>query len=198
MSSSKHSPHLIMPFPLSIHAQEKQRARIGLVVLASTFLAAVALLAFLNEYSEPALQIDALELKDGFTVAQIGQYGMRADRQARNFELGELPPALQPFLAAHSHRAFYYLVGCLFLRCRPVPSLQTPSAALTKPQRCVHPLPLKYQPVVCIVLIGSTGTKSSDTDAASAQLEKNARQSAFLAADQKNQIKELISTLPLP
>jgi hypothetical protein len=95
MSSSKHSPHLIMPFPLSIHAQEKQRARTGLVVLASTFLAAVALLAFLNEYSEPALQIDALELKDGFTVAQIGQYGMRADRQARNFELGDLPQALQ-------------------------------------------------------------------------------------------------------
>jgi len=60
------------------------------------------------------------------------------------------------------------------------------------------PLPLNYQPVVRIVLICSTGTKSSDTDAASAQLEKNARQSAFLAADQKNQIKELISTLPLP
>ena len=37
----------------------------------------------------PALQIDALELKDGFTVAQIGQYGMRADRQARNFEQGD-------------------------------------------------------------------------------------------------------------
>ena len=80
-----------MPFPLSIHAQEKQRARTGLVVLATTFLAAVALLAFLNEYSEPALQIDALELKDGFTVAQIGQYGMRADRQARNFEQGDEP-----------------------------------------------------------------------------------------------------------
>jgi hypothetical protein len=89
MTYTRHTPHLIMPFPLSIHAQEKQRARTGLVVLASSFLAAVALLAFLNEYSEPALQIDALELKDGFTVAQIGQYGMRADRQARNFEQGD-------------------------------------------------------------------------------------------------------------
>jgi hypothetical protein len=78
-----------MPFPLSVHAQEKQRARTGLVVLASSFLFAVVLLAFLNEYSEPVIQIDALELKDGFTVAQIGQYGMRADRQARNFELGD-------------------------------------------------------------------------------------------------------------
>ena len=95
-----------MPFPLSIHAQEKHRARFGLVVLASSFLAAVALLAFLNEYSDPAIQIDALQLKDGFTVSQIGQYanpsnhnrapltfccryGMRADRQARNFEQGE-------------------------------------------------------------------------------------------------------------
>jgi hypothetical protein len=125
-----------MPFPLSIHAQEKQRARTGLVVLASTFLAAVALLAFLNEYSEPALQIDALELKDGFTVAQIGQYGMRADRQARNFELDA-------------------------------------------ERRIDQATALR--------------TKSSDTDAASAQLEKNARQSAFLAADQKSQIKQLIS-----
>ena len=88
MSYSRQSEHLIMPFPLSIHAQEKQRARTGLVVLASSFLVAVALLAFLNEYAEPILQVDALELKDGFTVSQIGQYGMRADRQARNFELG--------------------------------------------------------------------------------------------------------------
>jgi hypothetical protein len=36
-------------------------------------------------------------------------------------------------------------------------------------------------------------TKSSDADAASAQLEQNARKSAFLAADQKDQIKQLIS-----
>ena len=78
-----------MPFPRTVHAQEKQRARTGLVVLASSFLFAVVLLAFLNEYSEPVIPIDALELKDGFTVAQIGQYGMRADRQARNFELGD-------------------------------------------------------------------------------------------------------------
>ena len=73
------------------------------------------------------------------------------------------------------------------------------SACQTTASKCsgTPPTP-KYQPVVVIVLIWSTGTKSSDTDAASAQLEKNARQSAFLAADQKNQIKELISTLPLP
>ena len=74
MSFRKQPEHLIMPFPLSIHAQEKHRACFGLVVLASSFLAAVALLAFLNEYSDPAIQIDALQLKDGFTVAQIGQY----------------------------------------------------------------------------------------------------------------------------
>lgn len=39
-------------------------------------------------------------------------------------------------------------------------------------------------------------TKSSDADAASAQLEQNARKSAFLAADQKDQIKQIIS-MPL-
>jgi len=125
-----------MPFPLSVHAQEKQRARTGLVVLASSFLFAVVLLAFLNEYSEPVIQIDALELKDGFTVAQIGQYGMRADRQARNFELDA--------------------------------ERRTDQATALR-------------------------TKSSDADAASAQLEQNARKSAFLAADQKDQIKQLIS-----
>jgi len=125
-----------MPFPLSIHAQEKQRARFGLVVLASSFLAAVALLAFLTEYSDPAIQIDALELKDGFTVDQIGQYGMRADRQARNFEQDA--------------------------------ERRTDQATALR-------------------------TQSSDSDAASAQLEQNARKSAFLAADQKDQIKQLIS-----
>jgi len=36
-------------------------------------------------------------------------------------------------------------------------------------------------------------TQSSDADAASAQLEQNARKTAFLAADQKDQIKQLIS-----
>jgi len=126
-----------MPFPLSVHAQEKQRARTGLVVLATSFLFAVALLAFLNEYSEPMLQIDALELKDGFTVSQIGQYGMRADRQARNFEQDA--------------------------------ERRTDQATALR-------------------------TKSSDADAASAELEQNARKSAFLAADQKDQIKQLIST----
>lgn len=116
MTSSRHTPHLIMPFPLSIHAQEKQRARTGLVVLASSFLFAVVLLAFLNEYSEPVIQIDALELKDGFTVAQIGQYGMRADRQARNFELGDFI-VLQCGMGVGGAEIFHYASFSLLIPC---------------------------------------------------------------------------------
>ncbi len=114
-----------MPFPLSVHAQEKQRARTGLVVLASSFLFAVVLLAFLNEYSEPVIQIDALQLKDGFTVAQIGQYGMRADRQARNFELGDFIVLRRGAWggwgwAGIFHFASFFVVGKLIFRlaCR--------------------------------------------------------------------------------
>lgn len=125
MTGSRHTPHLIMPFPLSVHAQEKQRARTGLVVLASSFLFAVVLLAFLNEYSEPVIQIDALELKDGFTVAQIGQYGMRADRQARNFELGDFIVPRRGVWGAWDwagifHCAIFCVVGKLICRvaCR--------------------------------------------------------------------------------
>ena len=150
-----------MPFPLSIHAQEKQRARTGLVVLASSFLFAVALLAFLNEYSEPAIQIDVLQLKDGFTVSQIGQYGMRADRQARNFEQGDVQCEGRGLTyAISSYHVFSFISADAERRTDQATALRT---------------------------------KSSDADAASAELEQNARKSAFLAADQKDQIKQLIS-----
>lgn len=129
MTKLRNSPHLIMPFPLSIHAQEKQRARTGLVVLASSFLFAVALLAFLNEYSEPAIQIDVLQLKDGFTVSQIGQYGMRADRQARNFEQGNVQREGRGSMFA----ILSYRVSLLFL--------QMLSAAPTKQLLCAPRAP---------------------------------------------------------
>ena len=131
-----------MPFPLSIHAQEKQRARTGLVVLASSFLFAVALLAFLNEYSEPAIQIDVLQLKDGFTVSQIGQYGMRADRQARNFEQGDTLCEAARLISVTSHRDSHFF-------------LQMRSAALTKQPPCAPRAPMPT-----LLLLNSSKTRA--------------------------------------
>jgi len=81
--------------PLSHHASQAQRLRYALTGAAVACLALVACIAVLSANGlfpedQPISELNrsGVETNSGqFNVAQVGRYSMRAERQARNFEL---------------------------------------------------------------------------------------------------------------